>query len=344
MFIHSSIRSLGPEFKGVFMKTVGEVGEAALLTWLEKTLGSAGGDVLLAVGDDAAVLRSNRGRGWVSSTDTLVEGVDFLFDWASFADVGHKAAAVNLSDLAAMAATPRGLLLNLAIRESDSVKDVKALVRACHNLGQAYGAPLVGGDISSTTGPLVVSVTAMGEGAPKKLFYRYRAQPGDDIWVTGPLGLAAGGLAALFAGESKPARLVKRQLRPMPQVELALSLAQTGFVVAGADLSDGLVRDVQHLPVRGAGVELDVDKIPIDRSLSRLGDKLGKDATSWALCGGEDFELVLACRPSKRTALEKFFNAQRVQGMRVGHVVDRAGLQISGENIPTDLKGFTHFA
>ncbi len=326
------------------MKTVGEVGEAALLAWLQKTLGSGGKHVLQAVGDDAAVMRSGRMGGWVSSTDTLVEGVDFLLDWASFADVGHKAAAVNLSDMAAMGATPRGLLLNLAIRKGDLLKDVKALVRACHNLGRAHGAPLIGGDISSTQGPLVVSVTAMGEGAPKKLFYRHRAKPGDDVWVTGSLGLAAGGLAALFAGESKPARFVKRQLRPTPQVKLALALAQTGLVVAGADISDGLVRDVQHLPVPGAGIELEVDKIVLEPGLCRLAEKLEQNALRWALCGGEDFELVLAARPRKRKALEEFFSTEGVSALRVGKVVASPGLKLIGEDLPEDVKGFTHFA
>ena len=326
------------------MKTVGEVGEAALLAWLQKTLGSSGNHVLQAVGDDAAVLRSGRMGGWVSSTDTLVEGVDFLLDWASFADVGHKAAAVNLSDMAAMGAAPRGLLLNLAIRQDDLLKDVKALVRACHKVGQTHGAPLVGGDISSTTGPLVVSVTAMGEGSPNKLFYRHRAKPGDDVWVTGPLGLAAGGLAALLAGESKPARLIQHQLRPRPQVELALALAQTGYVVAGADISDGLVRDVQHLPVPGAGIELETDKIALDAALCRLAEKLNVDALHWALCGGEDFELVLAARSSKRQALEEFFSAAGVSSMRVGKVVPQKGLKLIGDDFPEDVKGFTHFA
>jgi thiamine-monophosphate kinase len=326
------------------MKTVGEFGEAALLAWLQKTLGSGGAHVLTAVGDDAAVLRPGRGCSWVSSTDTLVEGVDFLLEWASFADVGHKAAAVNLSDMAAMAARPRGLLLNLAIRKEDAVKDVKALVRACHKLGQAHGAPLVGGDISSTTGPLVVSVTAMGEGNPKNLLYRHRAKPGDDVWVTGPLGLAAGGLAALFAGQSKPLRFVKHQLRPSPQVELAQALAETGCVVAGADISDGLVRDVQHLPVPGAGIDLEIEKVELDPALCRLAEQLNGSAMHWALCGGEDFELVLAARARKRKALEEFFSAAGVQGMRVGKVVERPGLRLVGDDLPRNLKWFTHFA
>ena len=181
------------------------------------------------------------------------------------------------------------------------------------------GAPLIGGDISSTAGPLVVSVTAMGEGSPKKLWYRHRAKPSDDIWVTGPLGLAAGGLAALMEGRLKPARIVKHQLRPQPRVGLALELAQTGYIVAGADISDGLVRDVQHLPVPGAGIELDLDKISLDSGLSRLAGELQADALNWALAGGEDFELVLAAPSRRRRALEEFFADTNVQECGLGN-------------------------
>jgi thiamine-monophosphate kinase len=328
---------------GVLMKTVGQVGEAALLAWLRETLGAPGAHVLCSVGDDAAVLRMGPSKALVSSTDTLVEGVDFLFDWASFADVGHKASAVNLSDLAAMGAKPTGLLLNLALREHDLVRDVKALIRACHALGQRYGAPLVGGDISSTQGPLVVSVTALGEGNPSKLFYRGRAKPGSDIWVSGPLGLAAGGLAALFAGQRKPQRIVKHQLRPIPRIELAGELAKTGYVRACADISDGLVRDVLHLPSAGAGVQLNVQSLEIDPALLRLAKALDQDALEWALAGGEDFELVFAASPRHKSQLEQFFAERGLKAQRVGKVVAGEGLKICGDHNYEGIKGFNHF-
>lgn len=328
---------------GVLMKTVGQVGEAALLKWLRQTLGGPAAHVLCSVGDDAAVMRMGRSQALVTSTDTLVEGVDFLFEWASFADVGHKAAAVNLSDLAAMGAKPSGLLLNLALREHDLVRDVKALIRACHALGQRFGAPLVGGDLSSTKGPLVLSVTALGEGTPSKLFYRGRAKPGSDVWVSGPLGLAAGGLAALFAGERKPQRIVKHQLRPIPRNELAAALGKTGFVQACADISDGLVRDVLHLPCEGAGVQLDIESIEIDPALGRLAKALNQDPLEWALAGGEDFELVFAASPRHQRDLEQFFSKGGFKAKRIGKVVKGEGLKICGGQNYEGVEGFTHF-
>ena len=325
------------------MKNVGQVGEAALLRWLRDTLGGAAAHVRCSVGDDAAVLKMGPGQALVSSTDTLVEGVDFKLDWASFADVGHKAAAVNLSDLAAMGAKPTGLLLNLALREDDRVRDVKALIRSCHTLGQLYGAPLVGGDISSTTGPLVVSVTALGEGAPSKLLYRGRAKPGAHIWVSGPLGLAAGGLAALFDGQNKPKRIVKHQLRPTPRIELARALAKTGYVKACADISDGLVRDVMHLPCPGGGVVLELESVEIDPVLRRLAKTLKQDVFQWVLAGGEDFELVFAASPRHEAKLEQFFAERGINGARIGKVVDGGGLKISGGEGYEGAQGFTHF-
>lgn len=325
------------------MKTVGQVGEAGLLAWLGKTLGEQSRHVLCSVGDDAAVLRSEHSKDWVSSTDTLVEGVDFLFDWASFADVGHKAAAVNLSDMAAMGARPRGLLLNLSLRKDDKVRDVKALVRACHALGTAHGAPLIGGDISSTTGPLVVSVTALGDGAASKLLFRNKARPGADVWVSGSLGLAAGGLAALFAGNRKPVRMVKRQLRPEPRVALAQALAQTGYVRACADISDGLIRDVLHLPVQGAGIELDLESIYLEPALVKLAESLDADALQWALSGGEDFELVFAASPRHKVRLEQFFVQRGVLAMRVGRVIKSKGLKFKDKQVYRGSMGFDHF-
>ena len=190
------------------MTTIGDIGERRLIARIGDVVAKTGGAqswVERGIGDDAAVFGCS-GRV-VASSDMLVEGVDFDFDWASFADVGHKAAAVNLSDLAAMGCRPRGLLLNLGLRRADAVAGVLALVRSLARVGAQYGAPLIGGDISSTSGPLVVSVTAVGdldEGVES--LSRATSVAGDKILVSGCLGGAAAGLGLMQSGHAGTGR------------------------------------------------------------------------------------------------------------------------------------------
>ncbi|MEM6732500.1 MAG: thiamine-phosphate kinase, partial [Myxococcota bacterium] len=162
------------------VSTVGEVGEHGLIDYLKRRLGRATEGVLVGVGDDAAVL-NGVGPSTVLSTDCLVEREHFDFQYTTWEDVGHKAAAVNLSDLAAMGASPRGLLLSIALRPTDMFREFVDLVDGFVELGRKYGAPLVGGDISRIDGPMVVSVTAIGEVQPGAVLRRHFGQPGDVI-------------------------------------------------------------------------------------------------------------------------------------------------------------------
>ncbi len=228
----------------------------------------------------------------VLTTDMLIEDVDFQFAWATWGDVGHKAAAVNLSDLAAMGARPRGLLLSLALRPTDLVDDVMKLVSTLAKVGTSYGAPLVGGDLSKIGGPVVASVTAIGEVDPKRALRRYAGVPGDIVMVTGALGGAAAGLAALQNGVRSS--VTQRQLRPTPHIALGMAFAKANIIKSAADISDGLARDALHVVKHGYGVALDYDALPIDIATRALAAKLGKDPVKLATEGGEDFELVVA--------------------------------------------------
>jgi thiamine-monophosphate kinase len=283
---------------------VADIGERRLLAAIARRLGggslvpasrsSAG--VLVGVGDDAAVMAPMRGSP-VLTADLLVEGVDFEWKWARPADVGHKAASVNLSDLAAMGARPRALLLSLALRPEDRVRDVLALISAVHRQGLRYGAPLVGGDLSATAGPMVVAVTAVGETEGRPALRRYRARAGDRILVSGSLGAAAAGLRLLLAGLRAPPSLAARQLKPEPRIALGLALARSRLVRSCADVSDGVAGDASHLVPPGLTVELDPSRLPIDDAVRSAAARLGVAAEDLALAGGEDFELVLAAPP-----------------------------------------------
>lgn len=318
--------------------TVGQLGEAGLLARIRRVLGRNGPGVVIGIGDDAAITQAI-GPHAAMSADVLVEDVDFCFDWASWNDVGHKAAAVNLSDLAAMGATPRGLLLSLGLRPQDRVRDVMALMRSFARLGERFGAPLVGGDLSRTDGPLVVAVTVFGQVQVRRALRRHRASGGDRLLVSGTLGSAAAGLLQLQEGTPRGGSLARRQLRPLPQIALGLALARWGKVRSCLDISDGLASDVLRLLAPGCAAEIDLARLPLSRALRKaVGDKAGE----LALCGGEDFELALAVRP--RDVLGAHAVAQRV-GARlteVGRVLSGRGLKLLGTR--SSLRGWDHFS
>ncbi len=317
---------------GIVEKTVADVGEAGLLRGIARRLSRPGPGVVLSVGDDAALLKSV-GPNAVLTADMLVEGVDFELAWASFADVGHKAAAANLSDLAGMGAKPRALLLSLGLRPELRAKDVLSLISAMDAVGRRFGAPLVGGDLSRTRGPMVVAVTAVGEASRPLL--RGRGRPGDVIMVSGELGGAAAGLARLMAGEKQLATLARRQLRPTPRVALGQALARAGVVRSAADISDGLASDALHLCMSGCTVRLDAARLPLGR---------GVDDVRLALTGGEDFELALAVAPERAQAAGRIGARLGVPLTAVGEVVRGRRPQITGLPPGTPkLRGFDHF-
>lgn len=324
--------------------TVATLGEQGLLAALRALLDRPSAEVPISVGDDAAVLAWKR-PGLVVTSDLLVEGVDFKLEWARWADVGHKAAHVNLSDLAAMGAKPRALVLSLALRPTDRVRDVLELVRTMAREGKGHGAPLVGGDLSRTSGPLVVSVTALGEVLPTRALRRGRGRPGDQLWVTGSLGAAAAGLQLLMAGRRQPASLVRRQLRPTARVAFGQVLAaRAGLVRSAADISDGLLGDVLHVVEPGAGAALDTSRLPLARGLARIAAAHGWDAIDLALAGGEDFELVLAVEPRRARAVRTLARRAGVALTQVGVVTRRPGVSFVGASPGADVRAFDHFA
>jgi thiamine-monophosphate kinase len=309
--------------------TVADVGEQGLIKRIQKLINGqprqANAGVVVGVGDDAALVRAVA-PGAVLTTDMLVEDVDFRLAWASWSDIGHKAAAVNLSDLAAMGARPRGLLLSLALRPHIRVADVMALVGTLARVGAHYGAPLVGGDLSKIDGPVVASVTAIGEVDPRKALRRYAGRVGDIVLVSGVLGGAAAGLEALQAGVASPLR--KRQLRPTPNVALGMALAKSGLVRSAADISDGLASDALHVAPAGAGVTIDASALPLQAGVEQLARKLGKDAIRLAVAGGEDFELVIAVAPRNVPRVQALAKKLGQRLTVVGSVVKAPGLSM----------------
>ena len=268
--------------------SVADFGEFALLERFRSALPAAPHGEIWS-GDDAAVVTPGAGKA-VVTTDALVDGVDFDLSYAAGADVGWKAMAANVSDLAAMAASPGPAVVALCLPSATPVSLVDGLLEGLRAASDRWGVALVGGDLSEAP-TLMLAVTLIGW-ADRPLL-RSGARPGDAIFVTGSLGGAAGGLEVLRRGLSGvPAgALVRRQLRPEARLEEARALATTGSVTAMIDVSDGWVRDLGHLLSASAvGCDVDPSLIPVDPALREVD--LDVDPLELALTGGEDFELL----------------------------------------------------
>ena len=238
------------------------------------------GPLASGVGDDAAVIELPPGERLVVSTDSSVDGVHFRREWLSPIEIGYRATAAALSDLVAMAAAPRGLVIALALPES-WLTAVEALADGIGEAARLSGTPIVGGDITRAS-ELSITVTVMGSTATPA--HRNAVRPGDYVYVTGVLGGPSAALRAFEQGAAPDPLVRERFARPRPRLQEGLWLAQHG-VRAMIDISDGLVSELRHLAVASA-VELrvDVDRIPVMRGCTM----------SDAMRGGEEYELVLA--------------------------------------------------
>ena len=325
-----------------------------------------GEGVVLGAGDDAAVLRPGEGRDLVATCDALVEGRHFRRDLLTPAEAGARMAAANLSDLAAMAAEPRWALVSLAVPASWSAADSEALERSCAERLAAEGATIVGGNLSATDGPLVATVTLLGEVERGRAWTRSGARPGDVLAVTGAPGSAAAFLALALAGRpvsraGVPEALVARFTAPVPRVRLARALAATGAVRAAIDVSDGLSADLAHLcRASRVGALVEEAMLPTDEALLAASRALSAvEAEGHGILAGEgerlmdlrlgpsdDFELVLAVDPG---AWERCAEAARSVGApltRIGELTAGPRLELrdhAGELRPLEPRGWDHF-
>ena len=295
-------------------------------------------DVVLGIGDDAALLAPPPGRQLVVTADTLNDGVHFPRG-TSPADVGWKALAVNLSDLASMGAEPAWCTLSLSLPQSDPAW-IEGFLDGFLDLAGQHGIALVGGD--TTRGPLSIAVTAMGLVEPGRALRRDGARVGDEVWVTGTLGDAAGGLALL---DREPVSALRARLdRPTPRVAAGRALA--GIATACVDVSDGLLADLGHVCARShVAARIDVDALPASAALREAfgeADRIALQAS-----GGDDYELCFTA-PADAGADIGAVSAQF--GLRI----TRIGRIVAGEGVhPVDAKsqpwssprrGYDHFA
>jgi thiamine-monophosphate kinase len=285
------------------------------------------GDVALGIGDDAALLRVPPGHELAVSTDSLVAGMHFPAQLPADA-VGHRALASNLSDLAAMGATPAWVLMALTLPEADEAW-LEQFSSGFFALAQRYGVALVGGNMAR--GPLNVTLTVHGHVPEGRALTRSGAQVGDLVYVTGHPGDAAAGLRLLQSGKTDMQHPCLRRFA-FPEPRLAAGQALRGLASAAIDVSDGLLADLGHLlEARGFGAKLSLERLPLSREL--LGLHAQDEAWTLALTGGDDYELCFTVPPAQAAATETRLLEAGCPAACIGaiestpgvHCVDRAG-------------------
>ncbi|MEY4979592.1 MAG: thiamine-phosphate kinase [Pseudomonadota bacterium] len=303
--------------------------------------------VLLGVGDDGALLRPTPGWQLVVSSDMLVQGRHFFAD-VDARTLGHKALAVNLSDLAAMGARPLGFTLALALPQADDAW-LADFAQGLFALADASACPLVGGD--TTAGPLNICITVLGELRPGEALRRNAAQPGDDLYLSGCTGEARLALELLrgtpWAVQHSPpgALAAVRQRLEQPSPRLALGRALAGLAHAALDVSDGLAGDLGHiLQASGVGAELEQARLPVAPALQTLPEA---QRLLCLLHGGDDYELLFTAAPSQRAAVLDAAQRSQTPVQRIGRMLPTPGLylrQPNGQTQPLAARGFDHFA
>lgn len=289
--------------------------------------------LLVGIGDDGAVLRPREDHDLVVVTDTIVRGRHFPERFAA-ADIGWRALAVNLSDIAAMGAAPRFAFLNLALEEADD-NWLRDFAGGFFSLAEQSGTLLAGGD--TVRGPLSVTVTVIGEVARDAACTRAGARAGDYVCVTGTPGDAAAGLELLQAGADDEHPLVRRFRRPEPRLRAGRTLA--GIATAMIDVSDGLLADLGHvLEASGAGARIEVSRLPVSAALADHAEK----PAEYVLAGGDDYELCFTVPEERLEAVKELDCRVSI----IGRITAERGLRVldaNGREWRPERRGWDHF-
>jgi thiamine-monophosphate kinase len=301
-------------------KARSSIHEFDLIRALHRRYGRRSPSVIQGIGDDAAIITSRTGQWTVLTTDLLTEGVHFDLRTAAMADIGFRAAAANLSDIAAMGATPQYLLVSLAIPRTGTIRHVHQLYRgmmaACH----PHHVGLIGGDTSASSGGWFLSLALVGVVPPRQALFRSGARIGDLLYVTGTIGDSLAGLRLLNEPPPRKKRnplsaalstrhrqfLIGRHLRPTARVAEGWWLSTHRFATSTIDISDGLSGDLHHICEEShVGADLDLGALPLSPACLAYAASRKLDPVNLALTGGEDYELLFTVSPRQRLRLER---------------------------------------
>lgn len=330
--------------------TVSELTEREIVARIQGALAPAPPWLAVGIGDDAAVVRTERNRLEVLTVDAIVDGVHVDRRFTPPAAIGHRALAVNLSDLAAMGAAPRLALVSFALPLDLPCADFDGIVAGLAALALRHGVTIAGGNVTRTPGPLTVDITAIGTVKPRGVLPRSGARPGDIVYVTGTLGAAAAGLEMLRTQPAeRSAACIDRYLTPEPRVKAGLLLGRNRAASACIDLSDGLGDGVARIAeASGVGIRIDAGALPIEPEARAWFERQGVDAVTAALSHGDDYELLFTVRPRLRGRLRAAIQHAGVAISRIGECTEDGALTLrtarSGAFIDQPLPaGFSHF-
>ncbi len=306
------------------------------------------------IGDDAAVISIPAGDWAVLTTDLLTEGIHFDLRTASPVSVGYRAAMANLSDVAAMGATPRFLLVSIAIPPALRAADIHALYRGLMSACDQHEVRLIGGDTSASRRGLFLSITLIGTTPRGHALFRNGARTGDSIYVTGTLGDSLAGLRLLTnrrrtrLTKAEKSFLIDRHRHPTARVREGLWLNQARLATAAIDLSDGLSGDLRHVcEASRVGADIHLASLPVSPACRAYADRQKMDPGALALAGGEDYELLFTVAARDEHKLERQARARRFQITKIGTIrPHRSGLQTvasDGTRAPLPVTSYRHF-
>ncbi len=310
---------------------VKDIGEFGLIDRITKKPKDK--DILIGIGDDAAVFKTRKGLQ-VLTTDCLVEGDHFRREWFSSAQIGMKTIEVNVSDIAAMGAIPKYVLVSMALPNNIDVEFVDGLYEGMWKTCEKYNIEIIGGNMTHSE-KIIISITLTGEVDNKNLCLRSGAKPGDFIFVSDHLGNGRAGLRLFQEGIDGFEKVRKHYLEPKAQLKTALKISP--FVNSMIDVSDGLAPEIKHICNQSkCGAIIYKDKVPISDEVRAAAEKLGEDEYDYALFGGEDFELVYTV--SKE-------NLEKVNGFLVGEITKNKKISLfsNGKESAIEEKGYDHF-
>jgi thiamine-monophosphate kinase len=325
---------------------VNQIGEFGLIDLIKKRILSKDNQVLVNIGDDAAVLKPSKDKLLIFTTDTLMEKVHFDLKYFTFEQIGWKAMVANLSDIAAMGGLPKFALVTLGLPQSTSVENVISIYDGMINIAKRYDCKIIGGDTLFSPQGIMISIALLGEVEKNSLVKRTGAKMGDLICVTGDLGEAQAGLEFLKRFPHRKPALVKKHLNPFPRINEARTLVKSLKITSMIDISDGLSSELFHLTEENhLGATIYEEKIPISPNCIKAGNLLKRSPLLWALSSGEEYELLFTFGRKKLPQLEKI--KEKVKVSVIGEMVDKKEgiflMEKSGKKRKLEKSGFTHF-
>ncbi len=302
-----------------------EIGEVGLIERIKKKIDTKDPHIIAGIGDDAAVIKSDGRNYTLITTDMLIENVHFTLQAMSFSQIGHKALAVNLSDIAAMGGVPKFCLVNLGLNKKIRVEDVDEIYKGLQALAEEYNVKVLGGDTNFSPSGVIIDMCVIGEVEPEFLCLRSGAQAGDSIFVTGALGAAA---VYLAKGKYFP---------PTPRIKTARAITKTVKVHAMIDISDGLANDLHHIAKSSnVGALINIEDIPV----------FPEADTELALSGGEDFELLFTAPDAEKDKLLREIPGKTGTALTCIGKITGEGIKIKrgdGKISLLSLRGYDHF-